>query len=248
MTRSVVLIRHGDGPADDRVVRFFRERGIEPDMRRPFKGEALGAPDGSVAASVVYGGPFNVFDTGKHPFLIDEHRWIEGCIEQDIPLLGICQGAQSIAYTLGAKAGPRPGEPHEFGYYQVHPTEAGKDILPGPRYFAQSHWHEFEVPGGGELLAYSEVFPQQAFRYGATTYGFQFHAEVTPAGFRRWQDEPHAAFGKPGGQTREQQDALGAAHDAAQHDWFMGFLEKLFGGVTAALGSGKIERESRVAS
>ena len=31
MTGSVVLIRHGDGPADDRGVQFFRERGIEPE-------------------------------------------------------------------------------------------------------------------------------------------------------------------------------------------------------------------------
>ena len=236
MTGSVVLIRHGDEPADDRVVQFFRERGIEPDIRRPFKGEALGLPDSGVAASVVYGGPFNVFETDKHPFLIDEHRWIEGCIERDIPLLGFCQGAQSIAYTLGAGAGPRPGEPHEFGYYRVHPTEAGREILPKPHYLAQSHFHEFEVPRGGELLAYSEAFPQQAFRYGAATYGFQFHAEVTRAGFRRWQDQPNAAFGKPGAQTRAQQDALGDAHDDAQHDWFMGFLERLFGAVTADLG------------
>ena len=74
------------------------------------------------------------------------------------------------------------------------------------------------------------------------------HAEVTRAGFRRWQDQPDAAFGKPGAQTRAQQDALGAAHDQAQHDWFMGFLDKLFGTAVAVLGGKAREGESRAAS
>ena len=56
---------------------------------------------------------------------------------------------------------------------------------------------------------------------------------MTRAGFRRWQDAPWAAFGKPGAQTRERQDQLAEAHDAAQHAWFMGFLERLFGAACA---------------
>jgi len=42
MPKRVVLIRHGDDPADapddDRVVSYFRGRGIEPEIRRPFMG------------------------------------------------------------------------------------------------------------------------------------------------------------------------------------------------------------------
>jgi GMP synthase (glutamine-hydrolysing) len=61
--------------------------------------------------------------------------------------------------------------------------------------------------------------------------GFQFPPEVTRTGFRRWQGRDWAGFGKPGAQTREQQDRLGQAHDQAQHDWFMGLLDRLFGGI-----------------
>ena len=126
MPKRVVLIRHGDDPADDRVVSYFRGRDIEPEICRPFSGDVLGDVDGSVAAGVVYGGPFNVFETERHGFLNDEHRWIEQCIGRGVPLLGICQGAQSIAHVLGARVGPREGEPHEFGYYPIRPTGAGK--------------------------------------------------------------------------------------------------------------------------
>lgn len=231
MSKRVVLIRHGDDPTDDRVVSYFRNRNIEPEVRRPFRGDALDDVDGSVAASVVYGGPFNVFETERHSFLNDEHRWIEQCIARDVPLMGICQGAQSIAHVLGARVGPKEGEPHEFGYYQIRPTGAGKAFFPSELHVCQSHFHEFAIPGGAELLATGDAFANQAMRYGERTYALQFHPEVTRAGFRRWQDRPWAPYGKPGVQTREKQDRLGEAHDQAQHDWFMGFLDRLFGGI-----------------
>ena len=228
MDRRIVLIRHGDDPPDDRVVTFFRSMNVEPEIVRAFKGEPLGDVDGSVAGSVVYGGPFNVFETDEHPFLRDEHRWIEQCIARGVPLLGICQGAQSIAYTLGARCGPRPGEPYEFGYYSVRATEAGKPYFPDELVVAQAHFHGFELPEGAELLATSDTFPHQAMRYGENVFAVQFHPEVTRTGFRRWQEADWAVYGKSGAQTREIQDALAAAHDDAQHRWFLGFLHRLF--------------------
>ncbi len=236
MSGRVVLVRHNEGPYDDRAAAFFRGRGVAPEEKAPFRGEALGEVDDSLVASVVYGGPFNVFETEQNPFLLEEHRWIEACMAKAVPLLGICQGAQSIAFVLGAEVGPKPGEPHEFGYYPIHPTEAGRTLLPEPLTVAQSHFHEFALPAGAERLAYSESFANQAMRYGETTYAFQFHPEVTSAGFRRWQEAPWAPYGKPGAQSRAEQDALQAEHDAAQHDWFMGFLDGLFGPALAERG------------
>lgn len=229
MDRRIVLIRHGDNPADDRVVTYFRSMNVEPEIVRPFKGEPLGDVDERVAASVVYGGPFHVSEPEMHPFLVDEHRWIAQCMERDVPLLGICQGAQSIAYTLGARCGPRPGEPYEFGYYPVHATDAGKAYFPDELVVAQAHFHEFELPDGAELLASNETFPRQAMRYGDNVFAVLFHPEVTRPAFRRWQEADWAFYGKCGVQTRETQDALAEAHDGAQHAWFMGFLDRIFG-------------------
>jgi GMP synthase (glutamine-hydrolysing) len=202
---------------------------VAPEILRPFRGEVLGEADGTVAASVVYGGPFNVFEEDRHPFLREEARWISQCMERGIPLLGICQGAQQIARVLGAEVGPKPGEPTEFGYYEITPTEQGRGIFPERLVVSQSHFHTFQIPPGATHLAGSALFPNQAFRHGEMVYGFQFHAEVTPQGFRRWQDAPWARYGKPGAQTRHEQDHLMSAHDKAQHDWFMGFLDRLFG-------------------
>lgn len=231
----VVLVRHETDPLDDRVTAWFRACGIEPEVRRPFRGETLDPADGSVAASVIYGGPFNVFEEDRHPFLLAENRWIESCLAADIPLLGICQGAQSIARVLGAKVGPPDPEMHEFGYYPVHATEAGADLFPDGLHVTQAHFHGFDIPAGAERLARSDLFPNQAMRYGGNCYGFQFHAEMTPTGFRRWQDADWAAYGKPGAQTRARQDALQAQHDGPMGAWFNGFMDGLFGGAVSGL-------------
>lgn len=229
MSRKIVLVRHGDDPPDDRVVTYAVQNGFEPVFRRPFKGDKLGKPGPDVAGSVVYGGPFNVFEEDKHPFLHDEADWIRACMAQNIPLLGICQGAQQIAHVLGAKVGPYDTEVHEFGYYPISPTPEGRDFLPDTIPMTEAHFHTFAIPEGAVHLATSPLYPNQAFRVGQCTYGFQFHPEVTIEGFRRWQSNAWAAFGKPGAQTREEQDALMLANDAKQAEWFYGFLAKLFG-------------------
>jgi GMP synthase (glutamine-hydrolysing) len=182
-----------------------------------------------VAGSVVYGGPFNVFDEDKHPFLHDEAAWIRACMARDIPLLGICQGAQQIARVMGAEVGPPPSGLHEFGYYPISPTAEGRDFLPETIPMTQAHFHTFAIPEGAVHLASSPMYPNQAFSIGQKVYGFQFHPECTIEGFRRWQSAPWAAYGKPGVQTRVEQDAVMMEADAKQAAWFYGFLDKLFG-------------------
>ena len=146
-----------------------------------------------------------------------------------VPLLGICQGAQQIARVMGAEVGPPASGLHEFGYYPVSPTPEGQDLLPDTLYMTQAHFHTFAIPEGAVHLATSPLYPNQAFRIGDRTYGFQFHPECTIEGFRRWQSTPWAAYGKPGAQTKAEQDRLMAEHDAAQAEWFYGFLARLFG-------------------
>jgi GMP synthase (glutamine-hydrolysing) len=223
MSNRVLIIRHGDDPPDDRVNTYLHLRGFDPITIRPCNGDPVPALDSTWAGSVVHGGPFSVFDEQQHPFLRDEHRWISECIESELPLLGICQGAQSIAHVLGAEVGPPASGLHEFGYYELTPTAAGiaEGFLTAPLHFA--------LPQGATLLATSELYPNQAFRHGRNTYGVQFHPEVTIEGFRRWQAAPWAAYGKPGAQTRSEQDALMLEHDAVQAEWFYGFLGSLFG-------------------
>ncbi|MEM6305920.1 MAG: glutamine amidotransferase [Pseudomonadota bacterium] len=225
----VLLVRHGNGPTDDRVVTWARAAGYDLDIRRPFQGDLLGEVEDDIAGTVIYGGMFNVYETDKNPFLNEEYRWIRACLQADLPILGICQGAQQIAHELGAWAGPREGGDHEFGYHRVDPTPEAGDFLTESLVFTQAHFHTFDLPDGAVRLARNDAYENQAFRYGKNVYGTQFHPEVTPDGFRRWQPSSVELQGLPGVQSIEEQNRLMALHDPAQDAWFRGFLDRFLG-------------------
>lgn len=229
MQRKLILIRHDDGPRDDRVSAWALEHGLAVDYRHPFAGEALPEPGGDVAGVVIFGGPFEVYETRKYPFLRDEARCIEACLAGQVPLLGICQGAQQIAHTLGAEVGPPKGGFYEFGYYALTPNDAGRTLFPDTLHVAQAHFHTFGIPNGAELLASSALYPNQAFRHGPGVMAFQFHPEITKTGFRRLQRRLTGHYDKPGAQRRDEQDRLMRAHDGRIDAWFRGFLDGFFG-------------------
>ena len=101
----VLLVRHEDGPDDDRVTSYLKTAGIAADIRRPFRGEPLGEIAEDIVGTVIYGGRYNAYDTELHPFLAEEYRWIEAALAAGLPTLGLCQGAQMIAWQQGAWVG-----------------------------------------------------------------------------------------------------------------------------------------------
>ena len=232
MEQRVLLVRHGDEPADDRVVTWLKQAGYRVETRKPFAGDPLGDVEDDIVGTVIFGGLYNVFETEKHPFLTEEHRWIETTLKADIPVLGICQGAQQIARHLGAWAGPLSPEFFEFGYYRIDPTPDAGGFLDGPMWVTQAHFHTFDLPKGALRLAGNENYENQAFRYGDKVYGFQFHPEVTIEGFRRWQDIKSDVYTRRGVQSREEQTRLMYEHDARQAVWFYKFMDRLFGKAT----------------
>lgn len=229
MSKRVVLVRHGDDPADDRVTSWLTQAGFDVDLRKPFAGDLLGQVTDDLAGTVLYGGKYNADDSGNHPFLNEEYRWIAECLKADVPMLGLCQGAQQIAYHLGAWAGPKDHETYEFGYYRVDPSPDAAGFLDQPMWFTQAHFHTFDLPKGAVRLAGNGTYENQAFRYGDKVYGLQFHPEVTIEGFRRWQRDFVSLYEHANVQTRKQQKQLMFEHDEAQAQWFFRFLEKLFG-------------------
>lgn len=231
MAKRIVLIAHAPPRNDDRASEHIARLGYVPDWRVPCEGDTLGPVTEDVAGTIIYGGKYCISDIPDLPFMQAEMASIEAMLKADKPMLGICQGAQMIAHALGAHVGPRDDDMHEFGYYEITPTEAGRDLLPGPLVVTQAHFHTFDIPRGAVHLAQSAAFPNQAFRWGDKVYGFQFHPEVTREGFAHWQAQEWWLTDreKPGAQSREEQARLCALHDAAQDTWFRAFLTGLFG-------------------
>jgi GMP synthase (glutamine-hydrolysing) len=142
---------------------------------------------------IVLGGAMNVHQTDAHPHLEAEVRAIREAFERDIPVLGICLGAQLIAKALGASVSANPEK--EIGWYDVSVSEEGaRDPL--LRHFDETErlfqWHgdTFALPDGAVALASSKACTNQAFRYGDKVYGLQFHLEVDPPLIERWLGIP----------------------------------------------------------
>lgn len=139
------------------------------------------------AGLVMLGGPMAVYDHAAVECLDDSLRLVRATLGARLPILGICLGSQLLAWALGGQV--RPGRTmglrKEIGWFPVRLTERGT-VDPVFRGFDQDrpvfHWHgdTFALPEGAWHLASSDLYPNQAFRWGRWTYGLQFHVEVTP--------------------------------------------------------------------
>jgi len=146
---------------------------------------------------VFLGGPMNVYEEDRYPFLKEEDLFIKEAIQRGKSILGICLGAQLIAKALGAKVFKSPVK--EIGWYDVSLTRIGS-IDPFfsrlPKTFSVFQWHEdtFEIPKSGKLIATSDFVAHQAFRYGENAYGLQFHLEVTAEMIGEWMETYEEEF------------------------------------------------------
>jgi len=138
---------------------------------------------------VILGGPMSAADPERHPHLATETALIREAIEREVPVLGICLGAQLLARALGGEV--RAARRKEIGWHEVARTPAAVDD-PLFSHFGEREtlfqWHEdtFAIPRGAVRLAGSATCPNQAFRYRRNVYGLQFHLEVDEPLIERW--------------------------------------------------------------
>ncbi|SVD67861.1 uncharacterized protein METZ01_LOCUS420715, partial [marine metagenome] len=159
-----------------RYVNFSRLVEVIPDVRR-------------YHGLIVLGGPMSANELGRYPHLDAEKDAIRHAALGGIPVLGICLGAQLIAAALGGRVRRNPVK--EIGWFEVVPTDAGRQDplfskFGGPEMVFQWHGDTFALPQDAHRLARSDACPNQAFRFGDSAYGLQFHLEADEALIERW--------------------------------------------------------------
>lgn len=159
---------------------------------RLFDGEPVPGNLDRYSGLIILGGPMNVYEEDKYPFLKDEDRLIKKAMDRNVPILGICLGGQLIAKASNATV--RKGVKKEIGWYELNLTPGGrKDTIfkDFPEKLTVFQWHgdTFDIPEDATHIARSALFPNQAFRIGDNVYGLQFHLEVTGDMIRRWISE-----------------------------------------------------------
>ncbi|WP_104491826.1 glutamine amidotransferase [Acinetobacter indicus] len=156
-------------------VRYF-EAGVE-NLEKAFAHEGL---------VIILGGPIGVYETTDYPFLQKEIDLLKLCLEKNLPTIGICLGAQLIAHALGAKV--YAGHTKEIGWSTLSLADAAHHPLAALANTPVLHWHgdTFDLPAQAELLASSDLYPNQAFRVGPHILALQFHAEVAADSLEKW--------------------------------------------------------------
>ena len=193
----------------------------------PLSYPGLPAEPGDYRGLVVMGGPMSANDTAEHAFLMECMALIRSFGLKQRPVLGVCLGAQVIARAYGGEVFRLGGL--EAGYVPMRSTEdaKGDPIFANlPADFAAFHTHYEAVRNIPEatVLATGGMSAVQAFRVGTTTYGLQFHPEVTIDIARDWVRKFGAVFCRDEPRLITDLDSDFARHFGASARWCRNFV------------------------
>jgi GMP synthase-like glutamine amidotransferase len=181
----IIAIKHVENETAGSIAEFFN--GVK--YIELSKGDVFPKNLEDIEAVFSMGGPMNVYEEDKFPFLKEENKFLKELLEREIPYFGVCLGAQLLAKACGAKV--YEAEKEEIGWHKVDLTVDGMQdrLFKGlPRRINVFQWHRdtFDIPENGILLAKGNEVTNQAFRVGSCAYGLQFHIEVTPTLLMNW--------------------------------------------------------------
>lgn len=191
---KILVLQHVDVEHPGIFRDFMRADGLIWDAVELDQGEPI--PDVSgYDLMLVMGGPQDVWQEDEFPWLRAEKAAIRRFVaELKRPFLGVCLGHQLLAESLGGRVGV--ARKPEVGVKRINKTVEGiiDPLLSGvsnPATVLQ--WHGAEVlavPPDATILAYSDDCAIQAFRYGRSAYGVQFHVELTEETVAAWAAIP----------------------------------------------------------
>lgn len=194
MTKQLLVFQHLAIEHPGIFRDFFKEDGFDVTTVELDEGESI--PDlNDFDALWVMGGPMDVWQVDKYPWLIKEKAAIRTAIlELRMPYVGICLGHQLLADAMGGVVGA--GDETEVGIMQVHKTDAGKQSL-----FLNNmsdtmnclQWHAAEVktaPAGMDILASSDLCGIQSLALGKQVFTTQYHQEIISSTVSDWSGIP----------------------------------------------------------
>lgn len=157
---------------------WLAERGVDVETLRIDEQDPHDLDPRDYGMIVSLGSEFPAYD--------ESIRWIEHeadlfrqAVDADVPILGLCFGAQLLARVLGGRV--FPAEREEIGWLPVRTRDP--ELIPEGPWF-QWHFDAFTSPPGSQVIATTDV-GDQAYVVGRSL-GVQFHPEVTPEIMESW--------------------------------------------------------------
>lgn len=184
--KPVAIVRHfrTEGPGYFAI--YLERLGLPWQLVCIDAGEAIPHDPAAFAGIAFMGGPMSVND--PLPWIDEGCRLIRRAVENEVPVIGHCLGAQLMARALGGQVTAAPAKEIGWGEVDVVPgAESERWFGPDCRHFTAFHWHgeQFSVPPGATRLAASGLCPNQAFSFGKHI-GMQCHVEMTAELVASW--------------------------------------------------------------
>lgn len=165
---------------------FLQQRGIPWEMVCIDENHPIPQRTDDVSGLVFMGAAVSVND--PLPWVDGELHLIRRALDEDLPVMGICFGAQLMSKALGGTI--TRGREMEIGWHTLERVagSAPDEWLPEmPERFEAFHWHAdtFSLPPSGRHILRSDCFHHQGFVMG-DHIALQFHLEMTREMVHNW--------------------------------------------------------------
>ena len=178
---KIHCIKHVSFEGPGAIAAWAEEQGHEMAYYKAYLDQDFPDPE-ECEFVVIMGGPMNVYEDEKYPWLKPERTFLKAALENGAKMLGICLGAQLLADVLGGSV--TRNEHREIGFFPVQKeaqANFSRLFKPFPDVLTVLHWHgdTFSIPPGALHAFKSLNCSNQAFAYEERVVGLQFHLETT---------------------------------------------------------------------
>eukprot|EP01083_Nonionella_stella_P095343 267631_1 len=155
---------------------------------------------------IVFGAMVAAYEDDKYPWLKDLKRFVTQVVNDNVPMLGLCLGAQILANVVGGetfvgKKGMELGHPYDLDWTGHSDNDVFCDYIKTNelhKTLVYAHWDTFTLPQSGcyhtqkgdklhvKLLATTRTPYNAIFKVGNLTYGFQSHPELDQELWNLW--------------------------------------------------------------
>ena len=177
-----------------------------------------------------------------YPAIRQERDYLADAVRREIPVFGVCLGAQLLSTALGGIVRPTGG--YQFGLRKIDVTAEGASDPVFSRITIPLvpilHGECFSIPPGAVRLAEGYMLRRDgryrkinmAFRY-ANSYAFQFEPQLTLEDLQVWDRELSADYRLMGSRFDPDEEAArhlrefaayAPAYEAQMRDMFHAFL------------------------
>lgn len=211
---AIIVFQHWNAGGPGRLGATLRDHGFALSIRRldqPTTEANRGVPSDldDVHGVVILGGPQNVTDIANYPWMQAQAAFIKKAHDAQLPVIGICLGAQLIAHALGGQVAPRANP--MAGFYDTKLTVPGQTetMMAGvpwnSKMFYACEQEVTQTPPGAVVLAGGPEMKNQVFKVGMRTYAFAYHFECDKDGVVATAEGSKGAGG--GGEVKAQLEA-----------------------------------------